>query len=86
MTLLRLPPFPWSFRHLPLWTNSLLLNCQFSAWSEPLHDQITTTARLAELLYLSSTHLLSKPTIGCTGPETGVGDGPGDGLEDAAGV
>src|SRR5580704_11035879 len=66
MTLLRLPPFPWSFRHLPLCLNSLLLYCQFSAWSEPLHDQITTWARLAELLPLSSRHFPSKPLTGCT--------------------
>ena len=52
--------------------NSPLLNFQFSAGSEPLHDQITTAARLAELLPLSSMHFPSKPTTGCTAAELGA--------------
>jgi hypothetical protein len=64
----------------------LLVNRQFCAWSVPLHDQITTWARLAELLNLSSAHVPAKPLTGCTEPVIGVGDGPGDGLEPADGV
>src|SRR5579871_1013936 len=85
MTLLRMPPLPWSFRHLPLWMNSLLLNCQFSAGSEPLQVQITTCARLDELLPRSSRHLLPKPTT-CGGLLVVVGEGLGDGLADTADV
>src|SRR5579859_3895876 len=85
MTLLRMPPLPWSFRHLPLWMNSLWLNCQFSAGSEPLQVQITTCARLDELLPRSSRHLLPKPTT-CGGLLVVVGEGLGDGLADTADV
>src|SRR5579862_718618 len=61
ITLVPLPPLPWSFTHLPLCLISPPENENPWAESELLHDQMMTLAPFAELLPLSSRHLPPYP-------------------------
>src|SRR5579859_58972 len=69
ITLVPLPPLPWSLAHLPLCFSSPLENVQPWAESELLHDQRRTGVPFAELLPLASRHMLPNPLSVRTGPE-----------------